>query len=102
MSAHLRRSGWLWIASGVIVWALHFGVIYGFTALACARGFPHAVPWVILAATLTAGALAVALVVKGYRGRPEFIDWMTASVAGLALVAIAYESIAAFLVPLCE
>lgn len=103
MSADPRKaSPVLWIASGVIVWALHFTALYGFTALACARGFPRAVPGFIVTATLVAGALAVALMVKGYRRRSEFIDWMTASVAGLALIAILYESIGVFLVPLCE
>jgi hypothetical protein len=92
----------LWIASGVLVWALHFTALYGFTALACARGFPRAVPGFVAGATLVAGALAAVLVLKGYRGRREFIEWMTASVAGLALVAIVYESITVLLVPLCE
>jgi hypothetical protein len=92
----------LWISSGVIVWALHFTAVYGFTALACARGFPRVVPWAIGAATLVALGLAVAIVAKGYRERSAFIDWMTAGVAGLALIAIAYESAAALLAPLCE
>ena len=26
-------------SSGVVVWAVHFAMIYGSTALACARGF---------------------------------------------------------------
>ena len=41
MSAALR------MALGVMVWAAHFAVVYGFTALACARGFASAAPWVV-------------------------------------------------------
>ena len=40
------------MSSGAIVWAAHFAVIYGVTALACARGNARIVPWVIGLATL--------------------------------------------------
>jgi tetrahydromethanopterin S-methyltransferase subunit D len=92
----------LWIASGIVVWALHFTFVYGFTALACARGFPRGIPWALAAAALAAGALAAAIMVKGYRGRSQITDWLSAAVAGLALIAIAYETMAGFLSPPCE
>jgi hypothetical protein len=91
----------LWISSGAVVWALHFAAIYGVTALACARAFPHAIPWAVAAATLVAAALLVALILKGRRGRASFIGWMTGAVAALALVAIVYESIGAAVLPSC-
>ncbi|MCI3950594.1 MAG: coxX [Burkholderiales bacterium] len=91
----------LWIASGIAVWALHFSVVYGFTALACARGFAHAIPWVVTLVSLAAVALAAAIIVKGYRERSAFIEWMTAGVAGLALLAIVYETTAGLLSPQC-
>ena len=92
----------LWIASGIAIWGVHFAVIYGLTALACARGYPTAVPWLIVIASLAAATLAGAIVVKGFRRPTAFIDWMTASVAAFALLAIAYEAIAGLLSPLCD
>ena len=84
---------------GVMVWALHFAVIYGFTGLACARGFGAAVPWTVGAATAVAAAAAIAIIVKHLSC--EFTRWMTAAVACVALLAILWEALAALLVPPC-
>jgi hypothetical protein len=89
------------ISSGVIVWAVHFAVIYGITALACARDSPGAVPWTVGVATLVAAAGAAAIVGHGYRRRSEFIGWMSAAVAVAALVAIVFEAFAGLTVPAC-
>lgn len=91
----------LWISSGVIVWALHFAAIYGVTALACSRGVPGIVPWAVAGATVIAVALAVAIVARSYPRRSGFIDWMTAAVAGTALLAIAWEALPVLWVPVC-
>lgn len=91
----------LWISAGVIVWALHFAAIYGFTALACARGFEGPVPSMIGIAGLVAAAIAVAIVVRGWRGRERFEHWLSASIAGFALVAIVFETIPALAVSPC-
>jgi uncharacterized membrane protein YoaK (UPF0700 family) len=90
----------LWISSGPLVWALHFTALYGFAALACARGFAQVLPWVVAAATLVAGALAGALVLRHAR-RGDFIDWLTAALAAFALLAIAWQAVPAFVVPSC-
>jgi hypothetical protein len=87
------------MAFGVIVWAVHFGVIYGSTGLACARGLGEAVPWTIGAATLLAAATAGAIVLTHLSH--EFTRWMTAALAALALVAIAWEGLAVLMVPAC-
>jgi hypothetical protein len=87
------------MALGVLLWALYFGVTYGFTALACARGFGAAAPWVVGVATAVAAAAALAIVVIHLS--PEFTRWMTAAVAGFALLAIVWQGIAAFIVPTC-
>lgn len=92
----------LWIASGIAVWATHFTVIYGLTALACARGYPSAIPWVVATATAAAAMLAIGIFAQGYRNQARFIDWVTAGIALLALVAIVYEAGAALLSPLCD
>jgi hypothetical protein len=85
------------MSSGAIVWALHFTVIYGFTALACARGFGASAAWVVGVATLLAAAAAGLLILWNWKG--EFTRWMTAAVAGAALVAILWEGMTAFVVP---
>lgn len=91
----------LWMASGVVVWGLHFAAVYGLTALACARGHADSIPWIIGVSALAAGAVTVAILVKGYLGRAAFIDWMTGSVAAFALIGIVYETAAGLLSPLC-
>jgi hypothetical protein len=88
------------ISLGVILWALHFTVIYGFTALACARGFGASTSWVVGAATVIAVAAAIALIVTHLSS--EFTRWMTAAVAALALVAIVWEGLPALMVPPCD
>jgi hypothetical protein len=94
---------------GVIIWAAHFTVIYGFTALACARGFASAawlgssvVQWTVGAATLLAALGTLALIVPAVRAaRAGFEAWLSASVSGLALIAIVWEGMAALMVPAC-
>jgi hypothetical protein len=92
----------LWISSGIVVWALHFTALYGLTALACARGHGETVQWIIVGVTFAAAAVAAGILVKGYRGRSAFVEWMTMSVAALALIGIAYEAAAGLLSPPCE
>jgi hypothetical protein len=90
----------LWMASGALVWAAHFTALYGFTALACARGLGFAVPWVAGGATLAAlGALA--LIAWRHRRRGEFNAGLTLALAGLALLAVIYETVPLFIVPIC-
>ena len=92
----------LWIAAGIGVWALHFAAIYAVTAIACARAAPNVVPWSIAGATVVGLALAGAIVVIGWRKRADFVDWMAAGVAALAIVAIVWEAAALPFVPACD
>lgn len=92
----------LWMTAGIAVWALHFAVIYGVTAIACARAAPQVVPWSIAVATVLALALAGAIVVIGYRKRSDFVDWTAAGVAALAILAILWEAAALAWLPACE
>jgi hypothetical protein len=89
------------ISSGVIVWSVHFMAIYGFTALACAREFAHAVFPAVAVATLVAVALLIPIMVTGFRRRAEFEYWMAASLAALALIAVVWEALPVVLVPAC-
>jgi hypothetical protein len=89
------------IASGVIVWAAHFAVIYGVTALACARGDASLVPWIIGLATLLGVAFTTAIIVRSYPRRDDFAHWMAATLAGIAMLAMVWEAIAAFVARSC-
>jgi hypothetical protein len=84
------------MSSGAIVWVLHFAAIYGFTALACARGFGGAASWVVGAATLLAALLVLVIIVKNLER--EFTRWISAAIAGAALVAIVWEGLTPLLV----
>lgn len=89
------------MAGGVMVWALHFGAIYGFTALACARGFPGAVPWFAGAASLLAATALGLLIARNVPRRAGFESWMTASIAALALVGVVFETVPVYMVRTC-
>lgn len=91
----------LWIASGIAVWGLHFTAIYGFAALACARGFAQTVPWAIVAATLLAVVLIAAILIRSYPRRGEFVHWMAAALAALSLVAVLFQTAPVFWFPNC-
>lgn len=97
---------------GPIVWALHFLSIYAITGVLCARphllahwlGFPLT-SWSVLAAGLVAAAgIAGVLLVQrgsGSRGDEGFREQVARGLGWLALLAIAWETSAAFLVPGC-
>jgi len=90
------------VSAGVLAWGLHFTAIYAVTALACARDAPGAVPWAIGLATLVAGALAAAVIVREWRRRAAFEAWLAASVAALALVAIAWQAVPVLVLAPCR
>jgi hypothetical protein len=106
--AHSTLTG-LRMLSGALVWAVHFLAIYGFTALACARGFAAAqwlgvgvLAWAIGAATVVALAAATAIIASTRRTPViGFTEWFTAGVAALAMLAIAWETLSAAMVPAC-
>jgi hypothetical protein len=91
----------LTISAGVIIWALHFGAIYGVTALACARGWEGMVAPAIAGATGAAVLASAAVIVAGWRRRGIFEYWLSATVASFGLIAIVYEAIPILMVPIC-
>lgn len=94
----MRRT--LFMASGIIVWALHFLAIYGYAGLACARGWDATVAWAVAAATLVAVIAVGVPLAAGWRGRERYEHGIAAGLAGLALLAIVWEGASvAFLVP---
>ena len=89
------------MSSGAIVWAAHFAAIYGITALACARGVAGVVPWAIGIASIVAVGLLFFLLWISFKDIGAFPNWLSAAVAGLALLAIVWEAVAVLLVPVC-
>ena len=102
------------MSAGVIVWAVHFAVIYGFAGYACARGLPGPVPWVVGIATLVAAAACVAIAAGALfpdeglgmpwrrAGERRFPAWMSASLALFALVAVVWEALPILWVAPCH
>jgi hypothetical protein len=91
----------LLMAGGALCWALHFAAIYGFTGVACARGYAPAVPWAILACTVPALLGAAVVMRLALRRRESLEHWLAAAIAGAAMVAIVWEALPALLVPAC-
>jgi hypothetical protein len=108
------------VFAGALIWAIHFTIIYGFTSVACAHGLADTevlgmdlVRLTVLVATGVAVLAAMAVVVRSLRKSDaasppgdgaatwQFVRWLTAAVAGLALVFIVMEAITAALVPPC-
>ncbi len=112
----IRKS--LFVLGGLLIWAAHFGFVYVFNALACARGFQGlrlfgfgAVPVTIGLATTIAAVAVLALLIIALRapGRvnamhgpsADFLRHLSTAVSLLSLVAIGWTSLPALLVPPC-
>ena len=111
MSAATFARTTLRMFSGVLIWAAHFTLIYGFAALACARGFSDArwlgldiVTAAIVAASVLAAGAVLAFVVPAMRaGLDNFENGMTVGAGALALLAIVLEGfVPVFIVPACS
>lgn len=90
------------MSAGIWVWALHFTVIYAFTALACARALPPgAVIWTVSVATLVAAAACLGIARAGLRRVEHFESWMSAALAGLALLGVVWQGLPVLMVPIC-
>lgn len=89
------------ISAGAIVWAAHFAALYGATALSCARGDARAVPWIVALSTLLGVALVCAIILRSYPRRDDFAHWLTAAVAAIAGIAMAWEALAGFVARTC-
>lgn len=96
--------------AGLLIWAAHFGAVYIFTALACARGVgagPGNTP-AIAAGIAIATALAVAAIAallrhalqgawyhQAHAANMPFLAWLTAAVAAYALLAVLWTALPA-------
>jgi hypothetical protein len=88
----------------VILWAVHFTVIYGYSALACARDMTSAIPWVVglasAAALMALGAVAVPAGLRAAR-TSQFTEFLTFGLGGLAAIAVIWEASSLLGVPAC-
>lgn len=103
----------LLLFAGPLVWAAHFVLIYGLNGVVCARP-GSAARWAGLAweawAIAGAGVLAAAVLAACAAARPRsasehsrrFVRWTSLALLALALLAIAWETLAVFLVPACS
>ncbi len=114
-SGFLAKS--LFALAGLLIWALHFGAIYAFQALACARGFAGEVAGAgivtvfVVAATVLALLAAAAVLVAGWRTaganadlaeHDEFLRSLGLLVAGLSVVTIVWEALPVLMMPACS
>jgi hypothetical protein len=82
----------------ISIWAAHFTLVYGFTALACARSFAFLVPWVVVPVSIAAVA-GIAWIV--FPRKPAlFTDALAFGLGALALIAIVWEA-SSVLLPAC-
>lgn len=101
-------------ALGLVVWGVHFGVIYAAHALACERGLAASrvlgLPFVqAIAAIATVGALGILLLLArglpvaadGGEEEPGFRQWLAAAACILAAIAIVFQAVPAFVLPAC-
>ena len=106
-----------WMTSGLVFWAAQFTIVYGLTAVACARGwYGHALLGVDVVRAGIAAATVVALAATGMvlwrtlarRAHAPgdesegFITAVTMWVCGLSLLAIAYNGVPALILPACS
>lgn len=114
----IRKS--LFMIGGLLIWGAHFGLVYTFNALACARDFVGLevfgigiVPLTVVGTTIIALVATLLVLVLAFwqKGpaaasrddRPvnDFMRYTTITIAGLSLVAIAWNGLPAFLIPPC-
>lgn len=108
----LGRAGLM--SGGLLVWAVHFGFVYGYVALICARGLEERTAFGVEIAllgvalgTVAALALAAVMVLVGWRGlRAEgpaarFVAVTAMATGLLGALAIVWNALPAFLVPVC-
>lgn len=103
----------LLLFAGPLVWAVHFLAIYALTGIVCARpgsaghwlGWSWEV-WAIGGLGLAAAGVLGACLLARPRGDSEdsrsFVRWTWKALAALALLAVAWETLAALMVPTCS
>lgn len=121
MPAAVFTPTFLYMLAGLIVWSVRFLAVYSFTAIACSRGWTGEafagiglIPFVVALLTLGSIVGCVAVLARavprlGFRSpdrdaeeNTRFVHAIAATVAALALLSIAWETLPLFLVPACR
>jgi hypothetical protein len=101
----------VFICGGLLIWAADFLLVYGIAAVACAKGFAMntiaGVPFVAFVATsITAGGILATVfllrtAIRKLRAHTQeanrFIYTLTASIAGMAVLAMFFNVLPAWL-----
>lgn len=102
-------------AGGLLIWALHFTLIYAFNTLACTRTFSQKefggtpiVPLVVGVATLVSIFVMIGVLFWVSRNRLDddedtehFLKVSTSAVVLLSIIAVFWNAVPAFIVPVC-
>jgi hypothetical protein len=109
----------LLVLSGLIIWAVHFLIVYPFNALACVYGLAAAeivgigiVPIIIVIVTVLSLALIGAALFAATAGRAteqpqieapnqRFLRFLTVGIGLLSAVAVIWETLPVFMIPPC-
>lgn len=116
MSEHFV-SRLLFMLAGLIIWAVHFGFVYGFNALACTFGFAGSqllgMGVVVLAvglATFLAFGADILVMLRAVAGphavdltadSRRFMRYVAGSLAALSAVSVLWQGLPALMVPAC-
>ena len=121
MPAAIFTPTFLYMLAGLIVWSVRFLVVYSFTAIACSRGWAGEtlagigiVPLVVSVLTLASILGCIAVLARAVprldfrwpdqdaEENTRFVHYVAATVAALALLAVIWETLPVFLVPVCR
>ncbi len=112
-----RATPFWFLFAGLIVWAVRFLAVYLLTEAVCARGEEGAsllglgvLPAFIVVSAIVGIAINVWLIVVGTvrtrnadsDSREHFIAFVGATVAVMSIVAITWETLPTFLLPVCQ
>lgn len=110
----------LYLTGGLIIWGARFLAAYIFTAIVCSRGWSDAslgglgiVPAIVSLLTLVsaAGCLAIMLRARAHlrRASPDaaeqntrFVHYIAATMAALGLLAVIWETLPVYMIPICR
>ena len=98
----------LGLTAGFLIWAAHFTLVYGLTALTCARGVIgiDTLRTAIIAATVLVLMVALSVLPRALRPSPEetrtFLGDAAVLVVGLAALSILWNAVPALVLPICR
>ena len=110
----------LYLSGGLIIWGARFLAAYIFTAIVCARGWAGVslaglglVPAVVTLFTLAAAAGCVAIMLRAAshlrrsssdadEQNTRFVHYIAATMAALGLLAVIWETLPVFMIPICR